>query len=97
MEDCAKWLQNMPIDSAVLPHYFTAMDQFSKEDDAVLTCRIWNNNGEVKVDYYPLAAADKSMYMITTRDSRFDEGGYHYQRRVQCSGKPDRSQGTPFS
>jgi hypothetical protein len=83
VEDCARWLQNMPKDSAVQREYFTAMDQFSKEDDTVLTCRIRNNNGV-------------SMYMITNRESKFDEAGESYQARAKRNGKPDRSQGGPF-
>jgi hypothetical protein len=86
----------MPKDSAVQMEYFTAMDQFSKEDDTVLTCRIRNEDGKVKVDYYPLSTAEVSMYMITNRESKFDEAGESYQARAKRNGKPDRSQGGPF-
>ncbi|PVI00754.1 hypothetical protein DM02DRAFT_614113 [Periconia macrospinosa] len=96
VEDCAKWLQNMPNDSVVQREYFTVMNQFSKEDDTILTCRIRHDNGQVKVDYYPLPTAEISMYMITNRDSRFDEAGHSYQSRMKREGKPDRSQGGPF-
>ncbi|KAF2128259.1 hypothetical protein P153DRAFT_431952 [Dothidotthia symphoricarpi CBS 119687] len=96
VEDCAKWLQNAPNNSAVLRDYFTAMDRYSKQDDTVLTCRVWVENDEVKVDYYPLPTAHIQMYMWTNRCTRFDEAGYHYQSRVKRDGKPDRSQGGPF-
>ena len=96
VEDCAEWLQNMPSDSGIQREYFTAMNQFSKEDDTVLTCRIRNANGKVKVDYYPLSTAVVSMYMITNRGSKFDEAGYNYQARMKREGKPDRSQGGLF-
>jgi hypothetical protein len=86
----------MPDDSSVQREYFTAMDQFSRGDDTVLTCRIWIDDGEIKVDYYPLLTAQISMYMITNRGSRFDDAGYIYQARMARSGKPDRSQGGPF-
>lgn len=86
----------MPNDSGVQREYFTAMNQFSKEDDTVLTCRIRNDDGKVKVDYYPLSTAEVSMYMITNRDSKFDEAGYNYQSRMKREGKPDRSRGGPF-
>jgi hypothetical protein len=96
VEDCAKWLQNMPNDRGVQREYFTAMNQFSGEDDTVLTCRVRKNNGEVGVDYYPLSTAEISMYMITNRGSKFDEAGHAYQARAERDGKPDRSQGGPF-
>lgn len=97
VENCAEWLQNAPNDSGVQREYFTAMNQFSKEDDAVLTCRIRNEGSEVKVDYYPLSTAEISMYMITNRGSKFDEAGHAYQARVEREGKPDRNQGGPFT
>jgi hypothetical protein len=96
VEECAKWLQNMPEDSSVQREYFTAMDRFSRADDTVLTCRIWIENCEIKVDYYPLPTAHISMYMITNRGSKFDDAGYIYQAQVARNGKPDRSQGGPF-
>lgn len=96
VEDCAKWLQNAPNDSGVQREYFTAMNQFSKEDDTVLTCRIRNENGGVKVDFYPLPTANISMYMLTNRDTKFDEAGHSYQAKVRREGRPDRSQGGPF-
>lgn len=96
IEHCTKWLQNIHNDSSVQREYFTAMDQFSRADGTVLTCRIRNDDGETKVDYYPLSTAKISMYMITNRDSKFDEAGHAYQARVKRGGKPDRSQGGPF-
>jgi hypothetical protein len=63
----------------------------------VLTCRARvSANGEIKVDYYPLATKDIAMYMITNRESKFDEAGEAYQSRMKREGKPDRSQGGPF-
>ena len=72
------------------------MDQFSKEDDTVLTCRIRNENGEAKVSYYPLATADIEMYMISGCGSKFDDAGHNYLSRVMRTVEPDRSQGTKF-
>lgn len=97
IEECAQWLQNAPSDSGVQREYFTAMDQFSKEDDTVLTCRVRNENGEVEVDYYPLATKEIAMHMLTNRGSKFDEAGHAYQTRMKREGKPDRSQGGPFN
>jgi hypothetical protein len=96
IEDCAKWLHHMPNDSAIQKEYFAAMDQFSREDDTVLECRIRIVNGAIEVDYYPLSTADISMYMISNRGSRFEEAGRSYQAQVKREGKPDRSQGGPF-
>ena len=86
----------MPDDSGVLKGYFTAMDRFSKEDNTVLTCRVRNEESEVKVDYYPLSTAEISMYMLTNRGSKFDEAGHAYQSQMKREGKPDRSKGGPF-
>jgi hypothetical protein len=87
----------MPDDSGVEREYFTAMNEFSKEDDTVLTCRAqMGARGEIKVDYYPLATKDIAMYMITNRETKFDEAGEAYQSRMKREGKPDRSQGGPF-
>jgi hypothetical protein len=80
----------------VLKEYFTAVNEFSKEDDTVLTCRVRMENGNLKVDYYPMPTKYISMYMLTNRDSYFEERGGSYQRRLKQEGKPDRSQGGPF-
>ena len=97
VEECAQWLQDAPKDSAVLKDYFTAVNEFSKQDDTVLTCRVRFENGKLKVDYYPMPTEQISMLMLTNRGSYFDERGSGYQARVKHEGKIDRSQGGPFN
>ncbi|KAF1843216.1 uncharacterized protein K460DRAFT_341102 [Cucurbitaria berberidis CBS 394.84] len=96
IEECAKWLQAAPEDTAVLKDYFTAVNEFSKEDDTVLTCRVRVEDGDLKVDYYPLPTKEIAMMMLTNRGSYFDERGSAYQSVMRRNGKPDRSQGGPF-
>jgi hypothetical protein len=97
VEDCARWLQDAPNDVASDKEHFAAMNEFSKEDDTVLLCRIKTNGGGLKVDYFPVTTAHIAMYLHTNNGDRFEESFGGYQRRMEDEGKPDRSQGGPYS
>jgi hypothetical protein len=97
VEDCAKWLQAAPDDVASDKRHFAAMNKYSKEDDTVLLCRIRNDDGALKVDYFPLTTAWIAMYLHTNNGDTFEESFGGYQRKMEDDGKPDRSQGGPYS
>ncbi|KAF1848206.1 uncharacterized protein K460DRAFT_279040 [Cucurbitaria berberidis CBS 394.84] len=98
VEDCAKWLQEMPVQEGVYAEsvnrdYFTAMNEFSKEEDMVLVCRFQNkDNGNTRVDYFPQSTDEVQMQMWTNLGSKFDEQASNYRdaRRFE-DNKPDRS------
>jgi hypothetical protein len=96
VEDCAKWLQAAPDDIASDKRHFAAMNEFSKEDDTVLLCRINTTNGGFKVDYYPVETKYVAMSLHTRNGSSFEESFGGYQREMDFQGKPDRSQGGPY-
>lgn len=100
IEECAKWLQEMPtydgeqyyLDTSVRREYFVAMDEFSMEDDTMLVCRVTKKeDGGVKVDYFPQAVDEVQMQMWTNEGSMFDNKAEAYQATMRKEGKPDRS------
>jgi hypothetical protein len=97
VEDCAKWLQAAPNHVASDKTHFAAMNKYSNEDNTVLLCRIKRNDGPLKVDYFPLTTAYSAMYLHTNSGDRFEESFGGYQRKMEDEGKPDQSQGGPYS
>lgn len=97
VEDCAKWLQGAPEDVASDKRHFAALNEFSKEDNTVLLCRIKDDGGNVKLDYFPLNTKWIACYLYTNSGDRFEESFGGYQREMEDEGKPDRSQGGPYS
>jgi hypothetical protein len=97
VEECARWLQAAPDDIASNKKHFAAMNEFSKEDDTVLLCRINTDNGGFKVDYFPITTEHVAMYLHTSSGSRFEEAFGHYQSMAEDEGRPDKSQGGPYS
>jgi hypothetical protein len=98
VEECAKWLQAAPNDVAPEKTHFAAMNNFSKEDDTVLLCRVKPTHGGLlkTVDYFPVTTKHIAMYLHTTSGSRFEESFGGYQLEMELDGKPDRSQGGPY-
>jgi hypothetical protein len=97
VEECAKWLQAAPDDIASDKRHFAAKNQYSMEDNTVLLCRIEENDGAFKVDYFPLTTAHVAMYLHTSNGDMFEEPFGRYQREMEEEGRPDRSQGGPYS
>lgn len=105
VEDCAKWLQNMPkynstpekqylVDTAVNTNYFVMMNEFSVEEDIVFVCRVVKEGGEggkgeLRIEYFP-QDTDKVQMMMWT-NWQFDERATNYVRARWSDGKPDRS------
>lgn len=98
LEDCAKWLRSAPSDVAVHKQYFTAMNEYSKEDDTVLVCRIVESKtgGEFDLEYFPESTDTIVMSMWTNDSLKFDEKAQNYQRARMRDGKPDRSKAGPY-
>lgn len=97
LEDCAKWLQQAPADSAVHRDYFTAMNEFSKKDDTVLVCRVKSKDGDkIELEYFPQPTDKIVMEMATNGGLKFDEKAQNYQRSRMKDGKPDRSKAGPY-
>jgi hypothetical protein len=96
VEDCARWLQSVPKDSPLNQEYFTVLNEYSKEDDTVLVCRINQENGW-KVEYFPQSTDEVAMQMHTNDGTRFDVKASGYQNVVGRLGKPDRSRAGPFN
>ncbi|EAT90085.1 hypothetical protein SNOG_01873 [Parastagonospora nodorum SN15] len=99
VEDCARWLQAAPDDVASDKQHFAAMNEYSREDDTVLLCRVKKTDGEAgwKVDYYPVWTVHVAMALHTRNGTSFEESFGGYQRKMEGEGKPDRSQGGPYS
>ncbi|KAF2202270.1 hypothetical protein GQ43DRAFT_430919 [Delitschia confertaspora ATCC 74209] len=99
VEECAKWLQHIPGDSAVNKEYFTVINEFSKEDDTVLVVQV-NKNGEggeeIEVEYFPQPTKNIMMEMWTNGRGKFEEKASNYQRARFDDGKPDRSKGPRY-
>ena len=73
------------------------MNEFSKEDDTVLVCRIKSeDNGGIKVEYFPQSTDEISMAMHTNGDLKWDEKAINYQRSRIKDGKPDRGRAGPY-
>lgn len=97
VEECAKWLQAAAENSVVVRDYFTAINEFSKEDNTVSTCRVRIEDAGLKVDCYPISTEEIAIMMLTNRGTVFGERGAEYQRTMKRDGKIDRSQEGPFS
>ncbi|KAL9110582.1 MAG: hypothetical protein Q9227_004940 [Pyrenula ochraceoflavens] len=97
LEECAKWLQSAPDEISLQREYFTALDQFSKEDDTILLCRYVETHTEGqstrKLQYFPVPTSDAVMSMQNALGLKFDEKLQNYQRSRMKDGKPDRSKG----
>lgn len=83
--------------------YFTAMDDYTKEDDTILACRIvqggggeGGGEGKLKVEYFPQSIDAIAMEMVTNEGLKFDEKALNYQRSRLRDGKPDRSKAGPY-
>ena len=77
------------------------MDEYSKEDDTVLACRIGSSRegedgGNLKVEYFPQLTDKIAMEMATNEGLKFDEKAINYQRSRMKDGKPDRSKAGPY-
>ncbi|KAK7413933.1 hypothetical protein QQX98_007201 [Neonectria punicea] len=99
LESCAEWLKNAPDEVALNREYFTAVDQFSRADDTVLICRVVSgqDKGELAVEYFPEKTDDATTQMAVSIGLKFDEALQRYQRNRVRDGKPDRSNGEPYS
>jgi len=98
VEDCAKWLQAAPDEVVSDKRHFAAMSEFSRDDDTVLLCRVKRvDGGEWKVDYFPVWTVHIAMYLHTSNGDMFEEAFGQYQARMKDEGKPDRSQGGPYT
>jgi hypothetical protein len=109
VEDCAKWLQEMPrfqstnekkyvVDTGVNDETFLVLNEFSKEEDSVLVCRIAKEeNGESRVDYFPQGTDEVQRQMWTNWSSMFDEKIINYQRVKFRDKLSDRSRSKPLS
>lgn len=95
VEDCAKWLQDTPQETALNKNHFTVLNEYSKADDTVLVCRI-SIDPEFKVDYFPQPTDDISLEMYTNSGLKFDEKAANYQATMETQGKPDRSRAGPY-
>lgn len=96
-EECALWLQQAPANVAVHQDYFTVMNEFSKEDDTVLVCRVKSKNGnKIDLEYFPQPTDKIVMEMATNGGLKFDEKAQNYQRSRMNDGKPDRSKAGPY-
>ncbi|KAH8690414.1 hypothetical protein GQ44DRAFT_780427 [Phaeosphaeriaceae sp. PMI808] len=95
VEDCAKWLQGAPEDTPVNKEYFTVMNEYSKEDNTVLVCRISEEDG-FKVEYFPQSTDEVSMQMHTNDGPKFDEKASNYQTTMEAQGRADRSRAGPY-
>jgi hypothetical protein len=86
------------------------MNEFSKEDGAVLLCSIIPNYelemlagqggdykvGELYVEFVPTKTEDVQMYCLAYSRSKFQEQAVCYQRSCIAQGKPDRGQGRRY-
>jgi hypothetical protein len=104
VEDCAKWLQEMPtyegegyyLPTRVRREHFVVMNEFSKEDDMMLVCRVVKkHDGELRVDYFPQAVNEVQMQMWTNEGSMLNNKAEAYQATRRKEGKPDRSRYQP--
>lgn len=105
MLECAQWLQGVGSEVGLNKEYFTVIDEFSKNDDTVLVCRIvfsaeadggGEEGGKLKVEYFPQPTGSIAMEMATNGGSKFDEKAINYQRSRLKDGKPDRSNAGPY-
>lgn len=71
------------------------MDQFSRADDTVLLCRAVR--GQLVIECFPEKTDNAVIQMSVSLGIRFDEALRRYQVRRMVDGKPDRSQGHPYS
>ncbi|KAF2826407.1 hypothetical protein CC86DRAFT_370417 [Ophiobolus disseminans] len=96
VEECATWLQKAPIEDAVDTDNFLVMNEFSKDEDIILACRIVKGEDGMKVEYYPHPTGEVSMQMYTNDGRKWDEKALNYQRRQRAAGRPDRSRAGPY-
>ncbi|KAF1934760.1 hypothetical protein EJ02DRAFT_439666 [Clathrospora elynae] len=117
-EACAAFLHAMPREEnayaePVNRFLFTALTEFSKEDDTVLMCRVVleheedesredrnmpakNEDGSIKVEFFPVATERVQMSMWTNDRLKFAEKMGNYQKSRMAKGEPDRSQGKRY-
>lgn len=75
---------------------FVVMNEFSKEDDTMLVCRVVKkDDGQLRVDYFPQAVDEVQMQMWTNEGSMLDNKAEAYQATRKKEGKPDRSRYQP--
>jgi hypothetical protein len=73
------------------------MNEFSKDDDTVLVCRVKNRDREnIELEYFPQPTDQIVMEMATNGGMKFDEKAQNYQRSRMKDGKPDRSKAGPY-
>jgi hypothetical protein len=65
VKDRTNWLQAGPEDITSDRKHFAAMDEFFKEDDTVLLCRIKTDGDRFKVDYYPNITTYIAIFLYT--------------------------------
>jgi hypothetical protein len=87
---------------------FTALTEFSKEDNTTLMCRVFleheelesredrkmpvkNEDGSIKVEFFPVATERVQMSMWTNDRLKFAEMMGNYQKSRMAKGEPDRS------
>lgn len=96
------WLQAASDDVAFNKEYFAAMDQYSKEDDTMLVCRVLpagtnrSSSTTTRIQFYPVETRYAQMDIFVSIGLVFDEHLQMYQRQRAVRGKPDRSQGVPY-
>ncbi|KAL9618754.1 MAG: hypothetical protein Q9160_006548 [Pyrenula sp. 1 TL-2023] len=98
LDECAHWLQDAGERVKLHRKFFAAMDQYSREDDTILICRIGSTgpSDPMTLQYYPVETEFVVAELISGGDARFDERLQNYQRSRMMDGKPDRSKGKPI-
>lgn len=74
------------------------MDEYSKEEDTVMVCRIVESGqpDNEKVEYFPQRTDKIVMEMATNDGLKFDEKAQNYQLSMMKLGLPDRSKAGPY-
>jgi hypothetical protein len=73
VEDCTRWLEAAPDDVASDNRHFAVMNEFFKEDDTIVSCRIKEDDGGWKAYYFPTETEDIAMLLHTTNGDQFKE------------------------
>lgn len=91
-------MQQAPSNAAINRDYFTAMNEYSRDDDIILLCRIIrvDNSGDVELQYFPQATDTIVMQMATNGGVKFNGKARNYQKSCARDGRPDRSKAGPF-
>jgi hypothetical protein len=85
------------VDTGVNDANFLVMNEFSRDEDSVLVCRIVKeDSGKTRVDYFPQQTDEVQRQMWTNWGVRFDEKATDYQRARFADKKPDRSRFKPL-